>query len=65
MATSKYVSDETRVKIKDFLLDHMVDGQLRREALKEAADHFYVGKSCIARLWQKWTLQRAGSLNDE
>ena len=68
MRKRKNLTDDERIRLKDFLLEGLADGPvfaLKRGVLKEGADYFSVTKGTVSRLWKLWREKRNHSINGE
>jgi hypothetical protein len=56
---------DDRQLLKDFLLERVQDGQLRRNSIRDGAALVSVSIGTVSRLWAKWKVAHANSLNGE
>jgi hypothetical protein len=58
-------ADEQCVRLKDYLLEHLVNGVLPRGIFQVAAIEFSVARQMVSRLWKLWHASHATALNGE
>ncbi len=61
----KDLTDDHCVRLKDYLVEHLVNEQLSRGILGAAAVQFSVSRQTVSRLWREWRLAHALALNGE
>ena len=54
-----------RQKLKDFLLERLENGALRRGSITEGAVLVSVSPGTVSRLWRRWSLAHLNALNGE
>ncbi len=54
-----------RHRLKDFLLERLDNGVLRRGSIRDASVFMSVSPGTVSRLWRRWTVAHTNALNGE
>jgi len=65
MVSGTNLTAHNRQKLKEFLVERLENGVLRRLAIKEGAALVSVSPGTVSRLWRQWNLAHANALNGE
>jgi hypothetical protein len=65
MVTRKNLTDKQRIRLKDYLSEHLVNGLLPRGIFGVAAIEFSVARPTVSRLWKLRHASHATAFNGE
>jgi hypothetical protein len=65
MVNRKNLTDEQRIRLKNYLLEHLANDVMPHGISREAALEFSVMQQTVFRLWKGWRASHATALNGE